>query len=153
MVDESLTGRDLGTMTFPVDRSKVREFARSLADRDPVYNDVNAARAAGFADIPVPPTFLVSSAHWRGDDDEDDDMVAALGLDLRRVLHGECGWEYHGPVVVGDELTASRRVSGVTTREGKRGGTMTMISIQTDFTNQRDELVVRQTDVLIETGG
>ncbi|MDY6871674.1 MAG: MaoC family dehydratase, partial [Actinomycetota bacterium] len=41
----------------------------------------------------------------------------------------------------------------VTTREGKRGGTMTMVSIQTDFINQRGELVVRQTDVLIETGG
>ncbi|GAA2536226.1 MULTISPECIES: MaoC family dehydratase N-terminal domain-containing protein [Pseudonocardia] len=149
MTDASLAGRDLGTMTFPVDRSKVREFARALGDPDPVYTDVDAARAAGFTDIPVPPTFVVSSAHWR----EEDNMVATLGLDLRRVLHGECGWEYHGPVVVGDELTASRRVSGVSTREGRRGGTMTMVSIETDFTNQRGELVVRQTDVLVETGG
>lgn len=149
MADDSLTGRGLGTMTFPVDRSKVREFARSLGDPDPLYTDLEAARAAGFTDIPVPPTFVVSSAHWR----EEDNMVATLGLDLRRVLHGECGWEYHGPVVVGDELTASRRVSGVNTREGKRGGTMTMVSIETDFTNQRGELVVRQTDVLVETGG
>lgn len=149
MADDSLTGRDLGTMTFPVDRSKVREFARSLGDPDPVYTDVEAARSAGFPDIPVPPTFVVSSAHWR----EEDNMVATLGLDLRRVLHGECGWEYHGPVVVGDELTASRRVADVTTREGRRGGTMTMVSIETDFTNQRGELVVRQTDVLVETGG
>ena len=39
MADDSLTGRDLGTMTFPVDRSKVREFARSLGDPDPVYAD------------------------------------------------------------------------------------------------------------------
>ena len=149
MTDASLAGRDLGTMTFPVDRSKVREFARALGDPDPVDTDVDAARAAGFTDIPVPPTFVVSSAHWR----EEDNMVATLGLDLRRVLHGECGWEYHGPVVVGDELTASRRVSGVSTREGRRGGTMTMVSIETDFTNQRGELVVRQTDVLVETGG
>lgn len=149
MADDSLIGRDLGTMTFPVDRSKVREFARALGDPDPVYTDVDAARAAGFTDIPVPPTFVVSSAHWR----EEDNMVATLGLDLRRALHGECGWEYHGPVVVGDELTASRRVSGVSTREGRRGGTMTMVSIETDFTNQRGELVVRQTDVLVETGG
>ena len=28
-----------------------------------------------------------------------------------------------------------------------------IVTIETDFTNQRDELVVRQTDVLIETGG
>ncbi|SHT82335.1 acyl dehydratase [Mycobacteroides abscessus subsp. abscessus] len=54
---------------------------------------------------------------------------------------------------VGDELTETRRVSNVTSREGKRGGIMTIVTIETDFTNQRDELVVRQTDVLIETGG
>lgn len=80
-------------------------------------------------------------------------MAGALGLDLRRVLHGECGWEYFAPVLVGDELTETRRVSNVTSRQGKRGGTMTMVTIETDFTNQRDELVVRQTDILIETGG
>ncbi|MCF7550799.1 MaoC family dehydratase N-terminal domain-containing protein [Pseudonocardia sp. WMMC193] len=149
MTADSLIGRDLGTIRFPVDRSKVREFACSLGDTDPIYTDADAARAAGFCDIPVPPTFVVSSAHWR----DEDNVVATLGLDLRRVLHGECGWEYLAPVVVGDELTATRRVSGVSTREGKRGGTMTMVSIATDFTNQRGRLVVRQTDVLIETGG
>ncbi|MDV3133380.1 MaoC family dehydratase N-terminal domain-containing protein [Mycobacterium sp. 29Ha] len=148
MADPSLVGTHLGTTTFPIDRSKVREFALSLDDHDPVYQDAAAARAAGFAAIPAPPTFVVSSAHWR-----DDDMFGALGLDLRRVLHGECGWEYFTPVLVGDELTETRRVSNVTRRKGKRGGTMTMVTIETDFTNQRDELVVRQTDVLIETGG
>jgi len=30
---------------------------------------------------------------------------------------------------------------------------MTVVTIETDFTNQRDELAVRQTDVLIEPGG
>ncbi|MFN6554194.1 FAS1-like dehydratase domain-containing protein [Mycolicibacterium septicum] len=149
MADPSLVGTHLGTTTFPVDRSKVREFALSLDDHNPVYQDAAAAHAAGFGAIPAPPTFVVSSAHWRSDAD----MLSALGLDLRRVLHGECGWEYFAPVLVGDELTETRRVSDVTSREGKRGGTMTMVTIKTDFTNQRDELVVRQTDVLIETGG
>lgn len=146
--DESLIGADLGTVTFPVERSKVGEFARSLGERDPIYRDAEVARSAGFENIPVPPTFVVSSAHWR----DEDNMVVTLGLDLRRVLHGECSWEYRVPVVVGDELTATRRVTGVSTRQGKRGGTMTMVSIETDFINQRGELAVRQTDVLIETG-
>ncbi len=149
MADESLIGKDLGTMTFPVDRSKVREFARSLGDRDPIYTDVEVARAAGFTNIPAPPTFVVSSAHWR----EEDNMIESLELDLRRVLHGEAGWEYFAPIVVGDELTATRRVSDVVKRDGKRGGTMTMVSIQTEYTNQRGELAVRHTDVIVETGG
>lgn len=148
MADESLIGKDLGTVTFPVERSKVREFARSLCEHDPMYTDVEVARAAGFENIPVPPTFVVSSAHWH----ESDDLIAALDMDSRRALHGESGWKYLGPVVVGDELTAKRRICDVTKREGKRGGTMTLVSVQTDFTNQRGELVVSQTDVIIETG-
>ena len=79
VADASLIGTQLGRTTFPVDRSKVREFALSLGDRDPIYQDVAAARAAGFGAIPAPPTFVVSSAHWRADDD----MFGALGLDLR----------------------------------------------------------------------
>lgn len=149
MVDASWIGTDLGTTRFPVERSKVREFARALDDRDPVYTDADAARAAGFDAIPVPPTFVVSAMHWR----DEDELGAASGLDMHRVLHGECGWEYHAPVAVGDELTATSRIRDVTTRHGRRGGTMILVSTETDITNQRGELVVRQTDVFIETGG
>ena len=88
MADASLIGTQLGSTTFPVDRSKVREFALSLGDRDPIYQDVAAARAAGFGAIPAPPTFVVSSAHWRADDD----MFGALGLDLDSL-----GVSLHGP--------------------------------------------------------
>ncbi|MBN9634675.1 MAG: MaoC family dehydratase N-terminal domain-containing protein, partial [Actinobacteria bacterium] len=69
MADPSLIGTHLGTTKFPVDRSKVREFALSLDDHDPVYQDAAAARTAGFGAIPAPATFVVSSAHWRTDDD------------------------------------------------------------------------------------
>ncbi len=113
MADPSLVGTHLGTTTFPVGRSKVREFALSLDDHNPVYQDAAAAHTAGFGAIPAPPTFVVSSAHWRSDAD----MLSALGLHLRRVLHGGCGWEYFAPVLVGDELTETRRVSDVTSRE------------------------------------
>ncbi|WP_165679825.1 FAS1-like dehydratase domain-containing protein, partial [Mycobacteroides abscessus] len=47
MADASLIGTQLGSTTFPVDRSKVREFALSLDDHDPIYQDAAAARAAG----------------------------------------------------------------------------------------------------------
>lgn len=150
MVDPSWIDKDLGTTRFPVEGSKVREFARALDDRDPVYTDADAARAAGFDAVPVPPTFVVSAMHWR--DEDEDELGGALGLDMRRVLHGECGWEYHGPIIVGDELTATRRICNVENRQGRRGGAMTLVTTETDVTNQRGELVVRQTDVFIETG-
>ena len=51
---------------------------------------------------------------------------------------------------IGDELTKRQTVGDVSTREGKRGGAMTMFTINTDFVNQHGEIAVRRTDILIE---
>ena len=51
---------------------------------------------------------------------------------------------------MGDTLTARQTVTGVHRRDGRRGGTMTLVTIGTEFTNQRGELTVRRTDTLIE---
>lgn len=149
MADASHIGLELDELSFPVDRSKVRELALAAGDDDPVYVDEDTARDAGFPAIPAPLNVAVLAMHWR----DGDDMLDRLDLDLRRVLHGEVSWEYLAPVHVGDELTARRRVSDVTTREGKRGGTMTLVTIETEFRNQHGEAVLRQTDTLVETGG
>ncbi len=146
MADESLIGKELDEVRFPVERGKVRELVGAILDDDPLYRD---AGADGFDAIPAPLNFPVLAMHWR----DQDRMLEELDLDLERVLHGEVSWEYLGPVSVGDELIGRRRVADVTTREGKRGGTMTLVQIELELTNQRGELVARQTDTLIETGG
>jgi hypothetical protein len=50
------------------------------------------------------------------------------------------------------ELTATQRVGGVTTREGRRGGLMTLIDLVTDFTDAAGTLVARRRDTLFEKG-
>lgn len=150
MIDPSIAGTDIGTVRFPVDRSKLAELARSFGDDDPVWHDPEAARAAGFTDIPLPPTTTVIADHWRPGGATA--MVDAIGADLRRVLHGEASWEFLAPVRAGTELTATQRVEDVTTREGRRGGTMTMVAIVTDFADEQGDVVVRRRDTLIETG-
>lgn len=147
LADESLIGRELDEVRFPVERGKVREFAEALLDPDPVYTDETAARAAGFDGIPAPLTYAVAAMHWRDQTGAYED----LGLDLPRILHGEVSFEYHAPMLVGDELTARRRVADVRKREGKRGGRMTLVTIETEITNQRGELALREIDTLIET--
>jgi acyl dehydratase len=148
MVDPSIVGKEIGRISFPIERSKLAELSRVLGDDDPVWHDPQAARAAGFAGVPTPPTVTVLVDHWR--DGGVAALVDAVGLDLGRVLHGEAAWEYLAPVRAGDELTARQVVSDVTTRAGKRGGAMTLVKVDTEFTNQRGELAVRRTDTLIE---
>ena len=148
MIDSSIVGRELNRVSFPVDRSKLAELSKAHGDSDPTWWDPEAARSAGFDGIPVPPTVTVIADHWR--EGGTAGLVDAVGADLARVLHGGVAFEYLVPVRAGDELTARQVVSDVTTREGKRGGAMTFVTIETEFTNQRGELTVRRTDTLIE---
>lgn len=147
-LDASLVGTELDVVSFPIERGKVAELARALGDDDPVYRDEAAARAAGHDGIPAPLTATVLAMHWR--DRAEDQLAIELGLDLARVLHGETEWKYLAPVNVGDELTGRRRIVDVTTREGRRGGAMTLLTWETEFTNQHGEAVVCQRDTLIE---
>ena len=148
MAGPELVGTVIDRVEFPVEEGKVREFAIAVGDPDPVYTDLTAARAAGHPAIPAPPTFVVVAGHWR----DQGAMVAALDIDIRRVVVGETAWEYHAPIYAGDRLSSARVVESVTERSGRQGATMTLVAIVAEFRNQRDELCVRQRDVVIELG-
>ncbi len=150
MIDPSVVGQIVDEVRMPVERGKVLELARALYDENPVYRDPEAAAAAGFAGVPAPLTYSVVAMHWRERDD--DRMVEELGLDVARVLHGQASWEYLAPVHVGDELHGVRRVTDVASKQGSRGGAMTILSLETEYRNQHGTLVLRQADKLIERG-
>src|SRR6266550_6065260 len=135
-------GQHLGSAELPIERGKVREFARALLDDDPVFVETAAADAG-----PAPLTFSMALAHWL---DESDGGISRLGLDLRRLLHGGTSWEYVRPLCAGDELKAERRVADVATKEGKRGGAMTVVEIETVYRDADGGVVLRQRDTLLE---
>lgn len=148
MAGSELIGVVIDEVSFPVEEGKIREFAIAVDDPDPIYRDRAAALAAGHPAVPAPPTFVVVAGHWR----DQAVMVERLGLDVRRVVVGETGWEYLCPIYAGDRLEAARVVESVTERPGRRGGTMTLIAIVAEFRNQRGEVAVRQRDTVIEMG-
>ncbi len=44
---------------YAVGREKIKEYARAVGETNPVHLDVEAARAAGYADVVAPPMFAV----------------------------------------------------------------------------------------------
>ena len=148
MPAQSQTGMELDEVTVCVERGKLREFARALQHDDPIYQDPDVAREAGFDGIPAPLTFGTVAMHWR----DRDVAIEDLGFDFKRLLHGGTSWEYRRPLLAGDELVCRRRVADVKQREGKRGGAMTFVTIETEFTDSAGEVVLRQEDTYIETG-
>ena len=126
-LNSELVGKSYPPVRYEVGREKLREFAEAVGETDPVYHDEQAAKAAGYRDIPAVPTFPIvlsfrAGQRVYGDPD--------LGLDYSRVVHGEQEFEYHRWPVVGDDLVAEGRIADVYERESK-GRTMTFIVTET----------------------
>ena len=140
MPDKSIIGSELGTVTFPVERGKVREFASAILDDNPAYQEERP---------PATPTFTMTQVFWPR---QFDGPPADLGINYALVVHGSQEFEYLGPVHAGDVLTGRSRVVDVYTKEGKRGGAMTFVVLETTFANQDGQDVVVSRNVLIERG-
>ncbi|THG29179.1 MaoC family dehydratase [Glaciibacter flavus] len=100
---------------YLVGREKVREFSRAVFATSPINHDVDAARAAGHADVVAPPTFaIVLQETTLGQLLAEPDS----GIDFTRVVHGDQRFSYSRPIVAGDLLTAQLAVTSVKTLGG-----------------------------------
>ncbi len=97
------------------ERGRLAFFAKATGQSDPVYTDLDAARATGHPDLPVPPSFYFSLELERPDPFG---WLAALAIDVRRVLHGEQSFTYHAMAHAGDTLTLRSRIVDVTVKKG-----------------------------------
>jgi len=142
MVDKSAVGLESPPVTMPVERGKIREFARATKSENQAYLDERE---------PVsPPTFLTTLNFWMSGDDS---PVSKVGLDLKRLLHGGQEYVFHGPPPrAGTELTATTRVDDIYEKEGKRGGTMTFVVAVTEFRDPSGTLIAEARSTAIETG-
>lgn len=133
---------EFAPLDVDVERGRLRLFATAIGQTDPVYTDVDAARAAGHRDLPVPPTYFFSLGL---DMAEPFAYLVGLGVDLNTVLHGEQSFEYHRLAYAGDRLTLRDRVTDV---YSKRGGALEFLVKQTDVT-RGDERVATCSTVLV----
>ena len=114
-VSTEAIGKTYEPTTYAVGREKVREYAAAVGETNPLHYDVDAARAAGYADVVAPPMFaVVFSSRAVGPALFDPDV----GLNFAMMVHG--GQEFRwGPVVVaGDEITTAASVKDISERGG-----------------------------------
>ena len=126
---------------MPVERGKIREFARAAQSRNEAYSGPEAV---------IPPTFLTTAAmSW---EPAGASPAAELGFDLRRVLHGEEEYIFHGPLPrAGDTLQVTGRLGDRWEKEGRRGGVMRFARIIHEFRSPDGTLVAEQRTTVIET--
>jgi acyl dehydratase len=126
-------GKSYPAVSYAVGREKVREYAWAVGETNPVYVDVDAARAAGYADVVAPPMFAVVYAGRAVTPALFDPEV---GIDFANMLHAGQEFEWGPLVVAGDEVTTTTTVKDISRRAGMR-----FYEFETDSRNQRGETV------------
>jgi len=136
-VNTKAIGKTYDPVLYAVGREKIREYARAVGETNPLHLDLEAARAAGYADVVAPPMFaVVYSAPSVGPPIFDPE----LELNFAMMVHGGQEFEWGPPVVAGDEVTTTTSVKEVSERDGRGYYVFESIS-----TNQRGEQVCRGT--------
>jgi acyl dehydratase len=150
MVNEAIVGMEFPPFEFLIERGKIKEFARALGDKDPLYVDEELAKSMGFRSIPAPPTYTASFLHHVPDENFLLNMMQEMGISVATSVHGESEFEYLAPICAGDVLTVRVKVKDFYQKEGKRGGKMNFITVESAYTNQGGELVQKDRMLFIE---
>ena len=136
---------------IPVERGKVHEFANAILDDHPHYHDEVAAQAAGLPSVVAPPTFSMTMALFPAAEMMLHPELAKL--DMRFALHGGQEFTFERPVVAGDVLVPEEGEVKAYEKEGKRGGSMKFVEIETLYRDQQGEIVLRSRTTAIQTAG
>jgi hypothetical protein len=130
-IDDSLVGREFPpTAPLEVTAERVAAFAASLG----LPYDETAA---------VPPTYPIVLAF-----DAMQAFLAAEGVDLFRIVHGEQRFAYERPVRVGDVLTATLGVASLRSIGGAE-----IIGTSSAVTDADGQLVCTCRATLVHSGG
>ena len=136
-LDTSAQGKTYPTSEYEVGKEKIREFAHAVGEDNPVYFDRDAAKEAGFRDVPAPPMFaVVYSAGAMGPATLDPEV----GINFPMMVHGGQEFVWGEPVVSGDKISTTAEVKEIYEKDGKGFYVFESVS-----TNQDGAEVVRAT--------
>jgi acyl dehydratase len=157
-LDTSAIGATLPGAVITIERGPLSTFATAVRDRSALYQSADAAHEAGFANLPIPPTYPFAMGNFGAFREAQPEGFDALGPMAEvfgklfssggMILHGEQEFRYHSQVVAGDVLTMTGRVKDIY-RKVSGEKTMTFVVSEQDYVNQRGEHVLTQISTLI----
>ncbi len=149
MADESILTDEIkamiGTLSEPVimevGRVAIRRYADAVGDDNPLFHEVEDAKAAGYEDLICPPGFWGWPIKGRATIGGMSIVGAVLvKAGLFRILDGGVDQEFYIPIRAGDILTAYSKIADIREREGKTGK-MVFTTVETTYLNQNGDTV------------
>ena len=143
MIDKKWIGYQLPPSELLIERGRLQFFARSIGETDPMYTDLAAARAAGYPDLPAPPTFVFAAELESG---AVTSLLETLELPIQKILHGEQGFTYLKPVCAGERVTVRSKIADI---YDKKGGALEFVLKSSEARNSSGELVAELRSLLV----
>lgn len=147
MFDTTKFGHNFPPFSVTVEQVKIRELAMAIGDDNPAYQSKQATQDAEYADVPLPPTMATQFLFWGNT--HFIEQLAALGLDVNRLMHREEEYEYLAPIHPGETLTGVMTVLDGASRRGPRNTSIDLVTLQIRYTNQQGQTVLIATTRLI----
>ena len=128
---EEKIGMKLESYTFTVEKGKIKELALAIGDLKEEYLNGES----------ILPTFPTVIEFWGSQGSSS----SLLGLDVKKVLHGEQEYEYIGEIKPGDVITVNSVIEDAYTK-----AKMNFVIMKKEFVNQHGELVLTVRQTIIE---
>lgn len=146
----AMIGTGAEPVIMEVERGAIKRYADAVDDDNPLFHEVEAAKAAGYEDIICPPGFFGWPAKGRA-------TIGGLSMvgsvlvkaGLFRILDGGVDQEFYLPIRAGDTLTAYAKIADVRERESKSGGKMLFTTVETTYWNQNGDKVAVSRSTII----
>ncbi len=137
-----MVGKDLvPPLTFEVEKGAIKRLAEAVDDQNPLYVDAEYAKKSKYG-VNIAPLLMVTTLGAP-------ELQAALmtkipvGAKKNGIVKG-FDVDFFHPLKAGDEITVTCKISDVTGKEAKMGFMINITTVR-EFTNQKGEVIARET--------
>lgn len=138
---------------YDVTARDIRHFAQAIGEEDPIHFDEDYAKTTKYGGIVAPPlfcqVFTFEDVPARQLPRDGSPIELDIPIPAQRTVGGGSAYEIFRRVRAGDRITVKSMLRDVFAKEG-RSGRLHFIVVETEFLNQKNELVARETATYIK---
>lgn len=138
---------------YDVTKRDIRRFAQAIGEANPVHCDEEYAKSTRYGAIVGPPLlcqmFTFEDVPVDRLPRDGSPVEAAVPVPACKTVGGDSSYEIFRRVRAGDKITARSALKDVFAKEG-RSGRLYFIVVETEFSNDRNEMVARETATYIK---
>jgi acyl dehydratase len=133
-------GREMQLGTAAVEAGAITKFADAIKDPNPLYRDVEYAKATPYGGVVAPPTFIhvfrsIGYARFQ---------VEPMPWKNTTRLNGGNELEFYVPLRPGDVITGRAKLTDIYGRHSRSVGPMIVTVVEMTYTNQAGDVVGKQ---------